>query len=500
MDMVNKMDDELFSIINILGQLPTATVITNTDFEIIFINHKAEKLFGYSSDEIYGKNPIIFNAEPGAIDIQRDIEEKLSQGKCWSNRILNKRKNEELFVLDIDISAIRNKDGEIIAYIGLQKDATRAEEELVRERDTAQRYLDIAGVIIVVLDRKGKVTLINNKGCEVLGYGESEIVGKNWFSHFLPKDIQQDIEDYYEEIVNNNYGEYYKNVNDIITKSGELKTIEWIGTCFYDAYNNFSGVISSGTDITERKKTEFSLREIASESVRSNKELEDFAYVTSHDLQEPLRVVASYCQLLKEGYYPVLDKDGKKYVDYTISSALRMKTLIKELLDFSRVGRKDKPIEHLDVGKIIEEVIDDYQVSIDDNNAKIEVEKMPVILGISIRIKQLISNLISNALKFRSNKPPHIHIGCCDEGNSWLFYVKDNGIGIDSQYFERIFGLFKRLYSTDEYPGTGIGLALCRRIVETHGGKIWVDSEENKGTCIYFTIAKHLDISETLDI
>ncbi len=241
----------------------------------------------------------------------------------------------------------------------------------------------------------------------------------------------------------------------------------------------------------KRKDIKKQLTLVADNLKKSNEDLEQFAYIASHDLQEPLRAVSSYCQLLKEKEYNDVDEESKKFLDYIIDSSFRMKTLIKELLDYSRVGRKDKPFEKIDLEKLLQEVLYDFEVSIKETNANIIVEsELPEIFAIRFRIKQLLHNIISNSLKFRSDKSPIIRIGCCEEECSphWLFYIKDNGIGIDEKYYDRIFGVFKRLYSREDYPGTGIGLALCKRIVETHGGKIWVESKE--GTYIYFTISK----------
>ena len=203
---------------------------------------------------------------------------------------------------------------------------------------------------------------------------------------------------------------------------------------------------------------------------------------------------------MREKEYDKVDEESKKFFDYIINSSFRMKTLIKELLDYSRVGRRDKPFERIDLQKLVEEVLSDFNMLIEDSGAEIIVEsRMPSIFAIRFRIKQLIYNLVSNSLKFRGEDNPIIRIGCCEDttnSNCWLFYVKDNGIGIEPKYYDRIFGVFKRLYSREEYPGTGIGLALCKRIVETHGGKIWVDSTVGKGTFMYFTIAKSWSIFE----
>ncbi len=237
------------------------------------------------------------------------------------------------------------------------------------------------------------------------------------------------------------------------------------------------------------------IKNIEIELRHSNEELEQFAYVASHDLQEPLRVVSSYCQLLKERCKECenMNEETKKWINYIIEATERMKTLIKELLDFSSIGKKDKPFEDIDLNKIIKNVEKDLKFLIKDTNTKIIIEEsLPVINGIKFRIKQLFYNLINNSIKFKSDKDPLIEISFCEEedNNEWLFRVKDNGIGISSKYFDRIFGLFKRLYSREEYPGTGIGLALCKKIVETHNGKIWVESKVGKGASFYFTLKK----------
>ncbi len=253
------------------------------------------------------------------------------------------------------------------------------------------------------------------------------------------------------------------------------------------------GRVWSFRDITEIKKTAEDLEELAIELKHKNEELEQFAYVASHDLQEPLRVVSSYCQLLKEKCHKCknVDNETKKWLNYTIDATDRMKTLIKELLDFSRIGRKDKPFEKVDLNEIVEEVKDDFKFLIKETNTTIIVEeKLPYINCIRFRIKQLIYNLISNSIKFRGEKAPLINISFCEEKEKWLFCIKDNGIGIDSKYYDRIFEIFKRLYSREEYPGTGIGLALCKKIIETHNGKIWVNSVVSKGSSFYFSLPK----------
>jgi len=360
----------------VMEQMHESVIVTNLDQSIVYINKASENLYGFDRKELLGEHPGILNAEVNKDEIQHGISRVINNGGTWKGLLKNKRKNGDIFLMDLTVSPLKNDKDETIGFVGFQQDAT----ERIRDGRTLEETAD-------------------------------------------------------------------------------------------------------------------ALRQ-------SNQELEEFAYVASHDLQEPLRVVSSYCQLLTEkrkkgeSLYDE-DQDAEKYFLYIIDATIRMKTLIEELLDFSRVGRRDKPFETINLNDLLEETMMDFEVKIRESSAKIIVEgDLPHILGIRFRIKQLLHNLISNALKFRSKESPFIRIGCCDEDSCWLFYVKDNGLGIDSKYMDRVFGIFKRLYSREEYPGTGIGLALCKRIVEAHGGKIWIDSEKDKGSYVYFTISKSIDFQE----
>ncbi len=221
---------------------------------------------------------------------------------------------------------------------------------------------------------------------------------------------------------------------------------------------------------------------------RSNRDLEEFAYVASHDLQEPLRMVASYVQLLEKKYKGTLDKDADEFINYSVEGAKRMQELIKDLLEYSRVGTKGKPFTRFACGEAVDESVNNLKLVIRDNRANVIYSDLPYIEADRVQIAQIFQNLISNAIKFRSANPPEIRITADITEKECLFTVADNGIGIEPQYFDRIFGLFQRLHSRKEYEGTGIGLAICKKIVERHGGKIWIDSELEKGSKFLFTI------------
>ncbi len=223
---------------------------------------------------------------------------------------------------------------------------------------------------------------------------------------------------------------------------------------------------------------------------RSNQELEQFAYVASHDLQEPLRMISSFSQLLAQEYRGKLDGEADEYIHYVVDGANRMQSLIQDLLSYSRVDSRGKPFEEVDLNYILGAVHSSLQLQIQETAAVIGISPLPTIISDSLQMTQLFQNLLSNSLKFRGNVLPLIQVSACDEVDFWHFTVSDNGIGIEAQYFERIFKIFQRLHTRAEYPGTGIGLAVCKRIVERHGGRIWVESEPGKGTAFHFTISK----------
>ena len=243
-------------------------------------------------------------------------------------------------------------------------------------------------------------------------------------------------------------------------------------------------------DITERKRAEDKLHGVLTELERSNKDLEQFASIASHDLQEPLRMVASYTQLLAERYENQLDEKAKKYIAYAVEGAIRMQRLVNDLLVYSRVSTRGNPLETTDSHSILGEVIRNLAAAIEESKAIVTNEELPMVRADASQIEQVFQNLLANAIKFRGENSPHIHVSVRDEGREWVFSVRDNGIGIERQYADRIFVIFQRLHTRQEYPGTGIGLAVCKRIVERHGGRIWFESVPGKGSTFFFTVPK----------
>jgi len=258
----------------------------------------------------------------------------------------------------------------------------------------------------------------------------------------------------------------------------------------------FKSVLTLGNQIgffIKNKNDENKLKELFVELKRSNEELQQFAYVASHDLQEPLRMVASFTQLLKRRYKDKLDADANEFIDFAVDGVKRMQGLINDLLQFSRVSTQAKSLEEIDLNSALETAISNLKASIEESKATITYDKLPIIVADDFQMVQLFQNLISNGIKYRGNKSPEIKVTAYKHNNYLQFSVADNGIGIEEQYFEKIFLIFQRLHTKSEYSGTGIGLAVCKKIIERHLGEIWVESELGKGTIFHFTIPISLD-------
>ncbi|HEX8203479.1 MAG TPA: ATP-binding protein, partial [Isosphaeraceae bacterium] len=268
-------------------------------------------------------------------------------------------------------------------------------------------------------------------------------------------------------------------------------TVRWLtsrGKVDRDAEGRAVRMAGACWDITARKRVESELARKAEELARSNAELEQFAYVASHDLQEPLRMVTSYVQLLARRYRGRLDADADDFIDFAVDGATRMQALINDLLAYSRVGSRGGPVAPTDSRAALENALANLTIAISEGEAVVRVGELPVVRADATQLTQLFQNLISNAIKFRGPDPPRIAVEARRRGPAWVFSVCDNGIGIDPRHVERIFLIFQRLHSRAEYPGTGIGLALCKRIVERHGGRIWVDSRPGRGSSFVFTL------------
>jgi light-regulated signal transduction histidine kinase (bacteriophytochrome) len=275
---------------------------------------------------------------------------------------------------------------------------------------------------------------------------------------------------------------------------------------YKDGEGKVLGVFAAARDVTIQKQAEAelkrhkenlevlvkertaSLEETNRELARSNENLEQFAYVASHDLQEPLRIMSSYSQLLERRYRGKLDQDANEFIDFIVDAAARMQKLITDLLAFSRAGRESADLVMVDCNKLVRKLVTNMASTIESADGNVTYDRLPTILAHEASLTQLFQNLIGNALKFHGEQPPTIHLSARQAENEWVFSVRDNGIGIEPQYRERIFMIFQRLHPREKYPGTGIGLSICKKIVENLGGRIWVESEPEQGSTFIFTV------------
>jgi PAS domain S-box-containing protein len=364
----------------------------------------------------------------------------------------------------------------------------RQAEEALRESEERFRLLFAqAAVGIKRLDSQGRILEINDKLCDILGYSREEALQLSLANITHPEDLaneQAELGRLLAGEINN-----YMVEKRCLQKNGSIIWVRVTSSLPSTADRPAEWWISVVEDITRRKQAEAALRQMTEELARSNKDLEQFAYIASHDLQEPLRAVAGFMGILKKQYKDKLDADALDYIDQAVEGAERMKALINDLLTYSRVGTRGEALKLISMKTAFDAAINNLQMAIGESKAVVTHDSLPNVIADALQMTQLLQNLISNAIKFNGKGLPEIHIMVRHEDQYWVFGVRDNGIGIESQYFERIFLIFQRLHTRNQYSGTGIGLALCKKIIERHNGKIWVESAPGSGSTFYFTIS-----------
>jgi PAS domain S-box-containing protein len=372
------------------------------------------------------------------------------------------------------------------AYEQLNTQMQERKQAEVALRESEDRYRDLvecSQYLICTHDLQGQILSVNQEGAKLLGYNKRDLLNKNIQDLLGPK-IRDEFALYLDTIQKYRVAKGFMRIR---TAAGEDRIWEYHNTLRTEGVTS-PVVRAIAHDITEPKGVEKALKKKTEELAQSNEDLEQFAYVASHDLQEPLRTVTSYVQLLARRYEGKLDSDADEFIGFAADGAVRMWKLINDLLAYSRVGTAGKELFPTDSEVVLAQSIDDLKVAIEENGALVTHDPLPTVMADRPQLGQLFQNLIGNAIKFRGNEPPRVHISASRNGNGWTFSVRDNGIGIAAEYSERIFIIFQRLHSREEYAGTGIGLAICKKIVERHGGRIWVKSDVGKGATFYFIL------------
>jgi PAS domain S-box-containing protein len=419
-------------------------------------------------------------------------------GRSGSARFRIVRPDGRVRHVDTNYEARRAGEAGAVVLAGTVQDVTQRElaDRRIREAEARFRTLVEQVPAIVYIQEVGdpeepgaekQVQYISPQYKDVLGYPQERETndGSYWLKIMHPDDRERVLaEDARTDATGEPFRmEYRQYASDgrliwirdeaVLVRDDEGEPLYWLGVLF---------------DVTERKHAEEELRRRAEELARSNAELERFAYVASHDLQEPLRMVSSYTQLLARRYEGRLDEDADEFIRYAVDGATRMQALINDLLAYSRVGTRAPEPSPTDLGAAFEAVRNNLRVAIEESGASVVAEGLPVVRGDETQLVQLLQNLIGNSIKFRGGRPPEVRVAAERHGPEWVVSVRDNGVGFEEEYADRIFVVFQRLHAGGGYAGTGIGLAICKKIVERHGGRIWAESEPGKGSTFYFTL------------
>jgi PAS domain S-box-containing protein len=376
-------------------------------------------------------------------------------------------------------------------------DRKHAEEALRQEKEKAQRYFDIAGVMLMVLNVDGTVEHINERGCEILGYSTEDVVGKNWFETFLPDSCYEQLWRGFCDFVSGKIPRQEDmrvsgNENPVVCSGCRERIMLWNSSTIFDGDGKtIVGVLSSGEDITERKQAEEQLQHYVSELGRVNAELSQYAYVVSHDLKAPLRAIHNYADFLREDLEDSLEDEQRTYLDHLQIAVVEADTLVNDILELSRIGRQEGQNVSLDLGEFFASLLTSLHFS-DDVVVTVQ-EHWPVISTQPPLLRQVFQNLLSNAVKFNTSSSKRVELGWrSDSSGSLEIFVRDNGIGIDPQYADAIFGVFRRLHTKTEFDGTGVGLAIVKKAVSKLGGAVWVESEAGQGSTFWVKLPRSI--------
>lgn len=473
----------------IIDAAPNGMLMINRDGEIVLVNSQIERLFQYNRDELLGQSIEILVPEasrgkhPGyRADFFHDPKTR-SMG--IGRDLFGLRKDGKQIPVEIGLNPL-SSEGEtfIVASVVDITERRRAEERL-------RLVVEAAPSGMIMVDESGKIALVNSQVERLFGYTREQLIGQS-IDLLVPASARAKHPEHRSSFFADPRARAMGAGRDLYgqRQDGTQIPVEIGLNPLITEGERF--VLASIVDITERKRAEALLQEKLLELERSNEDLQQFAYVCSHDLQEPLRVISNYTQLLAKRYAGALDENANEFIEFTVDATKRMQELINDLLLYSRVQTKGQDFQETDCSLVVEKAVANLEIAIRESSAQVSCGPLPTIKGDHSQLLQLFQNLISNAIKFRSEEPPEITICAEDTGTSWTITVRDNGQGFDMKYASRIFIIFQRLHNKEMYPGSGIGLAVCKKIVERHGGRIWVESEPDKGASFHFTLPKSM--------
>lgn len=477
----------------LLESLESGVYITDFNGCILWANKSFSKITGYSFEEIIGQNPRILKSGYHGQTFYEDMWKTISSGDVWHKNFINKRKNGTHFFQETTISPVKN--GKVTHFIAIIQDITTKKntEKEIRNSEKLFRTLFYTSPLPTsIIDIKDlRILKTNNEWENLYELARRQMHLKENF-HFWKN--QQQLKEIIDKIKNGE--EIPLTEFQVIRKDGSIRHCIFIGKLI--EFENQLCVLSMTLDITEKINYENKLLELTKTLREAYNDLEDFTYIASHDLKEPLRKIKVFSDLLsaKTDCENCQKCDSQKYIYYLSESSSRTISLINDLLDFSKTSQKEILSEAFSIKNCIEEVICVLDEKIKEKNVKISISLSKNctknIYGDKILIQHVFQNLIDNAIKFNDKKQIKIKILCKRYKKEYIFTVKDNGIGIEQEYLDKIFDPLKRLYSQDKYPGSGIGLSICKKIIEKHHGKIWAESKPGEGSCFNFTIGENI--------
>jgi PAS domain S-box-containing protein len=440
-------------------------VTLTAEADILYCNRAAARIVGVSLEKAIGSSMLAYIA-PADLEAFRAL---LKEG-------MERQAKAELTVITAAGSLVPVYFSVSPSDLGTTPGVCVVATDLSAQKRAERDIVESINEMFCSFDPDFRLTFANSEAARTLGRQRDELIGRYLWE--WPDTLGLGLE-----------GEFRRAIAEqatLVFEHYHLPSDRWFEIKLCPASGG--GITACFRDISARKRAEAALAQKTTDLERSNSELRQFAYVSAHDLQEPLRMVANFTQLLADRYGDKLDQDARDFIGYAVDGATRMQTLILDLLALSRVGTPAKRFEAVRLDEALGSAVENLRFAIQEAGAIVSHDELPAVMADSSQVVQIFQNLIGNAVKFRSAEPPRVHVSAVRTGDEWTFSVRDNGIGFEPQYVDRIFAVFQRLHTREEYPGTGIGLAICRKIVERHRGRIWAESKPGSGSTFFFTI------------
>jgi PAS domain S-box-containing protein len=477
---------------NVIDSLPGIFYVIGEDLSFTLYNKNALEVSGYSAEEVPALRALDIVAPEDRDRVTEILTETFIKGSATMEANIITKDGRRI---PYSMTGTSAKVGDKTYLLGMAIDITeRRAAEQAREKSEANYRLLAENTtdVVTIMDMELNIVWLSSSSEKLTGYTREEQRRLPIARQMTQESLERAITQFADELEREKCGgvalDRHADLQlEIYHKDGHTLWTENKIQFIRDSEGTPVNILMQGRDITARKKAEDALQKTLEDLKRSNEELEQFAYVASHDLQEPLRMVSSYVQLLEKRYKDSLDQDAHDFIGYAVNGARRMQNLINDLLSYSRVGTRGKPFKPVESLDIFNAAINNLEVAIAEAGATVEHGELPRVVVDEIQMTQVLQNLVGNAVKFHGAIPPVVRVDAVRKDGDWVFSVKDNGIGIDPQFYERIFLVFQRLHG-NEYPGTGIGLSVARKIVQRHGGQIWLESQPGAGTTFYFSI------------